>query len=75
MAIARIAKLESLEIDGRNVSGGAVERLQARLPRLKKVYVAWKDLERQIVEYYHHHHHGGGGGGVGGDPVSLNYYF
>lgn len=44
LALLRIPKLISLEIDGRNVSQDAVKKLQQRLPWLRSVNIAYKNL-------------------------------
>jgi Leucine-rich repeat (LRR) protein len=77
LALLRIPKLISLEVDGRNVSREAVEKLQVRLPCLRRVRIACKEFtwssfnDRYERNYngngsYGSSYGGGGGGGGGG---------
>jgi hypothetical protein len=43
LALLRIPKLISLELDGRNVTRDAVEKLQVRLVCLRRVRIAFKE--------------------------------
>ena len=52
LALSRIAKLETLKIDGRNVTQAAIEKLQARLPRLRRVQMTSRDPARRTMEMY-----------------------
>ncbi|KAG7667523.1 hypothetical protein Ndes2526B_g07522 [Nannochloris sp. 'desiccata'] len=73
LALLRIPKLISLEIDGRNVSKEAVEKLQSRLPFLRRVRIACKEFTWSSFNRYERNYGNGSGstyyrGGGGGDP-------
>jgi Leucine-rich repeat (LRR) protein len=67
LALLRIPKLLSLEIDGRNVSKEAVKKLQLRLPLLRRVRIACKDFTWSSFNDRYERNYGnvGHGGGVG----------
>ena len=72
LALLRIPKLLSLEIDGRNVSKESVEKLQMRCPCLRRVRIACKDFTWSSFNDRYERSYGNNNGA--GTSYSLGHY-